>query len=123
MTDADLTAKAAAKAAAKPAAKAAESGWVATADGTRRKVLAETPELMIVEFAFETGAVGAPHRHPHVQGTYVRSGRFAFTVDGAERMLAPGDTLVIPSNAVHGCTAIEAGSLIDTFTPRRDDFL
>lgn len=33
------------------------------------------------------------------------------------------DMIVIPSNVEHGCVALEAGSLIDTFAPRRDDFL
>ena len=36
---------------------------------------------------------------------------------------APGDSLVIGPQVVHGCECIEAGELIDTFTPRRDDFL
>ncbi|MEL6522840.1 MAG: cupin, partial [Pseudomonadota bacterium] len=34
-----------------------------------------------------------------------------------------GDSLIIPSNAVHGCKCLQSGKLIDSFTPRRDDFL
>jgi hypothetical protein len=30
---------------------------------------------------------------------------------------------VIHGNAVHGCRCLEAGVLVDSFTPRRDDFL
>jgi quercetin dioxygenase-like cupin family protein len=37
--------------------------------------------------------------------------------------VGPGDSFVVPSNAVHGCRALEAGRLIDCFTPRRDEFL
>ena len=60
----------------------------------------------------------------HVQSTFVKSGRFAFTVAGETFEVGPGDAFVIPSNAVHGCRALgEPGVLIDTFTPRRDDFL
>ncbi len=88
-----------------------------------RTVLAEAPELMVVRFAFATGDSGALHRHRHVQSTYVRSGRFRFTLDGREFEVGPGDAFVIPSNAVHGCVCLEAGELIDGFTPRRDDFL
>ena len=88
-----------------------------------RTVLAEAPELMVVRFAFETGDAGALHSHPHVQSTYVRSGRYRFSLDGREFEVGPGDAFVIPSGAEHGCVCLEAGELIDSFTPRRDDFL
>ena len=92
--------------------------------GVTRTVLAESPELMLVEFAFADGGEGLPHAHPHVQSTFVKSGRFAFTVAGETFEVGPGDAFVIPSNAVHGCRALgEPGVLIDSFTPRRDDFL
>ena len=39
------------------------------------------------------------------------------------RDIGPGDAFVIPSGAEHGCLCLEAGELIDSFTPRRDDFL
>lgn len=96
---------------------------VPTDPGVTRQVLCQTPELMVVAFRFEEGAKGALHRHPHVQSTYVYAGRFIFTVDGESRELGPCDSLIIPSNAEHGCLCLEAGTLIDTFTPRRDDFL
>ncbi|TNJ44461.1 cupin domain-containing protein [Phaeobacter sp. B1627] len=91
--------------------------------GVTRQVLAETPDLMVVAFRFDTGGEGKLHHHPHVQSTYVQSGRFLFHVDGTSHELAPGDSLVIPGNTEHGCTCVAAGTLIDTFTPRRDDFL
>lgn len=91
--------------------------------GVTRQVLSQQPELMVVAFGFQKDAVGALHRHPHVQSTYVQSGRFLFSVDGETHVLEPGDSLIVPSEAVHGCQCLESGTLIDTFTPRRDDFL
>jgi quercetin dioxygenase-like cupin family protein len=88
-----------------------------------RTVLAHSPDLMVVRFAFQAGDQGALHNHPHVQSTYVQSGRYRFSVDAREFEVGPGDAFVIPSNAVHGCTCLEGGVLIDSFTPRRDDFL
>jgi len=87
------------------------------------QVLAEHPDLMIVAFRFETGGVGALHSHPHVQGTFVQSGRFRFQQGDAFSEVGPGDSFVIASGVVHGCECLEAGVLIDSFTPRRDDFL
>ncbi|MHB0952393.1 MAG: cupin domain-containing protein [Allorhizobium sp.] len=91
--------------------------------GVTRKVVADSPELMVVEFRFSEGGVGALHSHPHVQSTYVKSGRFEFTIGDRTFEIGPGDSFVIPSMATHGCRALEAGTLVDTFTPRRDDFL
>ncbi|MGS4990269.1 cupin domain-containing protein [Roseibium sp. RP-7] len=96
-----------------------------TADpGIRRQVLSDSPDLMVVAFRFQQeGAEGKLHNHPHVQSTYVESGRFRFTIDGETFDVSPGDSFVIPSNALHGCVCLEPGTLVDTFTPRRDDFL
>lgn len=91
--------------------------------GVIRQVLSDSPALMVVSFRFEDGAQGALHSHPHVQSTYVKSGRFRFSLAGEEFEIGPGDSFVIPSQARHGCTCLEAGELIDCFTPRRDDFL
>ena len=97
--------------------------WVTAGEGVRRRILAETPEAMTVEVEFATGAVGDPHCHVHVQTTFVAAGEFEFTIEGETRTIAAGESLIIPSNAVHGCACLKEGRLIDSFTPRRDDFL
>ena len=97
---------------------------VDTGGGVTRRVLSESPEIMLVEVSFPADGVGAAHSHPHVQSTLVKSGRFAFTIGEETFEVGPGDAFVIPSGALHGCRALgEPGVLIDTFTPRRDDFL
>jgi len=92
-------------------------------NGVSRKVLAHLPEIMVVEVHFEKGGVGAVHTHPHVQSTYVKSGRYVFTIDGAEHEVAEGDTIAFPSNVPHGTLCLETGTLVDVFTPLREDFL
>ncbi len=92
-------------------------------NGVTRRVLSESPELMVVEFRFAKDGVGSLHSHPHVQATYVQSGLFEFTIGDKVVLVSPGDSFVIPSLTMHGCRALEEGVLIDTFTPRRDDFL
>lgn len=97
--------------------------WVDAGGGVQRRVRAENQELMVVEFKFEKDNVGALHSHPHTQSTYVQSGVFDFELDGKTQRVTAGDSFIIPSNTVHGCKCIEAGLLIDCFTPRRNDFL
>ena len=48
---------------------------------------------------------------------------FEVTIDGRTDILSAGDSFIVPSNAVHGVKALEAGRLIDSFTPHRADFL
>lgn len=97
----------------------AQSGGV----GVTRRILAYNDGLMCVENTFETGAVGALHSHPHTQITYVVSGKFTFTIDGVTKTVTPGDTMLKTDGVVHGCTCLEAGILLDIFTPMREDFV
>lgn len=92
-------------------------------EGVTRRVLAYTDGLMCVENTFEKGAVGSLHSHPHTQITYVVSGEFAFTIDGEQRIVRKGDTMLKEHGVIHGCTCLEAGILLDIFTPMREDFV
>ncbi|PBC10725.1 cupin domain-containing protein [Mesorhizobium sp. WSM3859] len=100
-----------------------EKAWEPTPDGNRRRVLVHTDELMMVEFAFEKGGVGALHSHPHVQASYVAGGRFEVTIDSRSEILETGSSFIVPSNLVHGVKALETGRLVDSFAPCRADFL
>jgi quercetin dioxygenase-like cupin family protein len=97
--------------------------WIDVAPGNRRRVLVSRPELMQVEFAFDAGAIGALHAHPHEQSSYIAEGSFEVTIDGTTTTLGQGGSFIVPPNVVHGVRALTAGRLIDSFAPRRDDFL
>ncbi len=91
--------------------------------GVSRKVLAYHEQLMIVEVHFQKGGVGSMHTHPHLQSTYVQSGRFLFTIDGKVVEVSQGDTIAFPANILHGTVCLEAGILLDIFSPMRKDFV
>ena len=91
--------------------------------GVSRRVLAYQDGLMIVEVNFEKGGVGMVHTHPHLQNTYVKSGRFRFTIDGKDVEVAAGDTIAFPADIPHGTLCLEAGTLLDIFAPMREDFV
>ena len=100
-----------------------DADWTATEPGVKRRILTWNDQLMIVEVAFEKGAVGSLHKHPHVQASYVAEGSFDVTVSGVTERLTKGQSFIAPSNELHGVVALEAGVLIDAFTPMRADFL
>lgn len=100
-----------------------ENTLVNVSDGLSRKVAAHNDNLMIVEVHFEAGTVAPLHHHPHEQITYVISGKFEFTVGDETYIVSAGDSLYKQSNIEHGATCLEAGTLLDVFTPHREDFL
>ena len=103
--------------------KDSEVAWEVTAPGMKRKIMAYDESLMVVRVEFEKGGVGTVHQHPHVQITHVQSGVFEVEVAGEKNILKAGDAFFIPSNVLHGAVCLEAGVLIDTFSPMREDFI
>lgn len=100
-----------------------DAEWETVGDGVRRQMLSHGPDLMMVRVDFKAGAVGAAHHHPHRQVTYVAAGSFKVRIDGREQVLRPGDSFFVRADLVHGVVALEEGTLIDVFTPAREDFL
>lgn len=100
-----------------------EMKWENAGEGVVRQIMAYNDDLMMVKVKFETGAVGTPHTHPHTQATYVASGVFEFTTDGETKIVRPGDDVYMKPGVLHGCKCLEAGVLIDIFSPMRKDFL
>lgn len=63
------------------------------------------------------------HSHEHEQITQVLEGRLEITLEGKTIVLSPGEILVIPSNAIHSGKALDDCSVLDVFTPVREDYL
>ena len=100
-----------------------ELPWEIVNDKIKRKVMSYNEDLMLVKVAFEKGGIGTAHKPPHLQISYIASGIFEITVDGAMKTLKEGDVYFIPSDLLHGAVCLEEGILIDVFNPMREDFL
>ena len=100
-----------------------EMKWQDAGPGIQRQIMAYDGQLMMVKVKFETGAIGTPHTHYHSQATFVASGRFLLTIGDEQRELSAGDGYYVEPDLLHGCECLEAGVLIDTFSPMRQDFL
>lgn len=88
-----------------------------------RKMRARGGNLMMVEVFFKSGAIGYEHEHPHEQMVYCLSGEFVYCVGSDSKTMAAGDSIYIPASTRHGVTCVHEGSLLDVFTPQREDFL
>ena len=97
-----------------------ERAWEPAGEGVVRQILGYDGQVMLVKVKFEQGA---PHTHYHTEISYVASCIFEFSVNGKKQIVSAGDGVYIEPDAEHGCTCLEAGILIDCFSPMRADFL
>jgi quercetin dioxygenase-like cupin family protein len=90
----------------------------------RRIVTGE--RLTVARIYFTDGFLVPLHSHEQEQVTQVISGQMRFSI-GANREkvvdLGPGDVIVIPSNVPHEALCIGDVEEMDTWSPRRDDWL
>jgi len=103
-----------------------ESGkidWETVGQGVTRQILGHDPQLMMVCVKFGKGSIGSVHKHPHRQVTFVGQGSFEVQIGGKKKVLKRGDCFFVPPDVDHGVVALEEGTLIDVFTPTREDFL
>lgn len=96
--------------------------WDDLGGGVTRKVMPFDDNLMLVKVAFEKGAIGTIHNHPHLQISYVAKGSFEVSMGDDKKTLKEGDVFFAPSNVFHGVVCLEDGLLIDIFNPHREDF-
>ena len=97
--------------------------WEHADEKIQRQVYGYNQDVMMVKVKFEKGGVGAIHQHPHTQVSYVESGEFEMTIGDEKRIIRKGDGFFVPPNVLHGCVCVEAGMLIDCFSPMREDFV
>ena len=103
--------------------KGSEEKKVAVDKGILRQNLGYDDSLFVARVSFERGSIGYVHQHHHSQVAYVESGVFDFTVGSETQRLEAGDCSYIPPDTEHGAVCVEAGVLLDIFSPVREDFL
>lgn len=97
--------------------------WESVGEGVKRKIVAYDDHLMLTKVHFEKGGVGALHHHYHSQISHVESGVFEVQIGGEKKLLKAGDAYHVPPNVEHGAICMEAGVLVDAFSPYREDFI
>jgi quercetin dioxygenase-like cupin family protein len=83
--------------------------------------------LMVARVHLGKGALVGRHEHHNEQMTHVVSGRLRFWVgfpdDVRVEDVGPGEVLFIEGHIPHSAQALEETSLLDIFTPPREDWL
>ena len=91
--------------------------------GVNLDSLAVGEKAMVTKMNYIIGNYASEHTHPHEQCGYVISGKYLMTVEENEFILEAGDSYAVPGNVPHSFKVLEAGEVIDVFTPQREDYL
>ena len=92
----------------------------------RSKIIAYTPEVMMMEWHFfNAGHVIPMHEHYHVQLSYIVKGSARVILsDGTEKLCKAGDSAAFAPNEAHSVVTMEPDTvIIDVFNPIRLDHL
>jgi len=87
------------------------------------ELLSNGTKSMITKMNYKIGNKVPFHNHPNEQAGYVISGKIRIQFSGNDQLLIAGDSYVIPENEDHSIEVIEAGEVIDVFTPPREDYI
>lgn len=97
--------------------------WETVDSDIKRQIVGYDETMMMVNVNFKKGGIGVLHNHVHTQVTYIADGKFEVTIGEETKTLKKGDSFFIPSNVIHGVVCLEEGTLIDVFSPIREDFI
>jgi len=91
--------------------------------GVNFVVLARGKDSMITKMLYEAEDRVPFHKHPNEQSGYVISGKYRLRFGEFDQEIVPGDSYSIPKNVEHSIEIIEAGEVLDCFSPPRQDYL
>lgn len=86
-------------------------------------VLSHGQESMVTKMLYKTTNNVPFHSHPNEQSGYILTGKYRIKFSDYNQEIGAGDSYSIPANIDHSIEIIEAGEILDFFTPPRKDYL
>ena len=104
--------------------KVNEKGFVKIRDGMNKKSLAYGDKSSMVMFLLEKSKAIPEHTHAEYEQTgYLIKGKMILTIDGTPYELEGGASWSIKSGVPHGVQMLEDCTVIEVFSPVREDYL
>lgn len=100
-----------------------ENPWIDICPGIKRQTVVSGKTMYQMLARLEAGAKMAEHEHPQEQIVHILSGRMKLIVQGTAHELTAGDSYYLTSHVRHGVETLEETSVLDTFSPPRDEYL
>lgn len=103
--------------------KKSDNGYKEVVDGIKIKTISYGENTLMAEFMLRKDSVLPEHTHINEQTGYLIKGKIRLYINDSSRIMNPGDSWNVPSNAKHTAEVIEDSIAIEVFTPSRDDYL
>jgi quercetin dioxygenase-like cupin family protein len=100
-----------------------DNPWIDICPGIRRQTVASGLTMYQMRAQLEAGSKMREHEHPQEQIVHILSGRMKLIVRGTPHELTTGDSFYLGSHVPHGVETLEETSVLDTFSPPRDEYL
>ena len=101
----------------------AKHPWIEIAPGIKRRTICSGRNMYQMQAELAAGSRLPEHAHHQEQIAHVVRGRMKMIVAGIAHELAAGEAFYLGSNVPHAVETVEETTVIDTFTPPRDDYL
>ena len=101
----------------------AQNPWIDIVTGIRRRTITTGTTMYQMIAELQAGSRLPEHHHPQEQIAHVLSGRIRMIAAGVPHELGAGDSFYIAGNVRHAVETIEDTTVLDTFSPPRDDYL
>jgi len=100
-----------------------ENPWIEICPGIKRRTIIAGATMYQMRAELVAGSRMPEHSHSQEQIAHVIKGRMKLIVAGVPHELRAGDAFYLASNVLHGVETIEDTTVIDTFSPPRNDYL
>jgi unsaturated pyranuronate lyase len=97
--------------------------WIYICSGIKRRTLVHGPAMYQMLAQLDAGSRLPEHQHRQEQIAHVLSGRIRLIAGGVPHELVAGESFYLASNVPHAIETIEDTTVLDTFSPPREDYL
>ncbi len=97
--------------------------WIKICPGIRRRTVTSGASMYQMMAELEAGAAMPEHQHPHEQIVHVVKGRMRLLVEGVAHEMTAGDSFYLAGHVLHAVETSEATTVLDTFSPPREEYL
>ncbi len=101
----------------------AENPWMQICPGIKRRTITTGASMYQMRAELEAGSRLPEHSHSQEQIVHVLKGRLRLLVAGGPHELGAGEAFYLASDVPHGIETLEDTTVLDTFSPPREDYL
>jgi quercetin dioxygenase-like cupin family protein len=102
---------------------ASENPWIDICPGIKRRTITSGATMYQMIAQLDAGSRMPEHQHSQEQIAHILKGHLRMIVSGVPHEMKAGDSIYLASNVPHRVETIEDTTVLDTFSPPREEYL